>query len=56
MTFVACLAALEVVTTLWLVDDLRSNPAMVAYMVAGLIALPALLVAVAGRVARRAAG
>lgn len=47
--FVALLAATEVVTTLVLVDDLRTNPAMISYMLAGLILLPTCLLATARR-------
>jgi uncharacterized membrane protein YfcA len=39
--FVAILATLEVVTTVVLVDDLRSHPAMIAYLAIGLVVLPA---------------
>lgn len=41
--FVAFLATVEVVTTLLLVDELRSNAAMIGYMAAGLVLLPATL-------------
>jgi len=43
--FVACLATVEVATTLLLVDELRTNVAMIVYMLAGLVALPAALIA-----------
>jgi uncharacterized protein len=49
VSFVAVLAAVEVLTTLVLVDDLRSNPAMISYMLAGLILLPTCLLVLARR-------
>lgn len=52
VTFVAFLAAVEVITTVLLVDDLRSNAAMIAYMVAGLMLLPWALLALARQHAR----
>jgi len=47
--FVAVLAAVEVATTLVLVDELRSNGAMIAYMFVGLIVLPLGLIALSRR-------
>ena len=49
VTFVACLAALEVASTILLVEDLRSNGWMIAYMAVGLVALPSLLLFLARR-------
>jgi uncharacterized protein len=43
--FVGVLAAIEVATTLVLVDELRSNGAMMTYMAVGLVALPMALAA-----------
>ncbi|MEM9561592.1 MAG: TSUP family transporter [Actinomycetota bacterium] len=51
--FVALLAAVEVATTVVLVPELRSDPALLAYLVLGLLTLPALFVA-AARFRRRA--
>ncbi len=44
--FVAVLAAVEVVTTVLLVPELRTDPALMAYLGAGLILLPLVIVAV----------
>ena len=43
--FVAVLAAIEVVTTLVLVDEMRANGWLAAYLVAGIVVLPVALVA-----------
>lgn len=43
--FVAALAAIEVVTTAILVPELRTEPAMLVYLAAGLLLLPAIFVA-----------
>ncbi|MEM9609580.1 MAG: TSUP family transporter [Actinomycetota bacterium] len=45
--FVAALAAIEVLTTVVLVEELRTEPALVAYLAVGLVALPGLLIALA---------
>jgi len=45
--FVALLAAIEVVTTFLLVPELRTDPALLAYLVVGLLVLPLAFVAVA---------
>lgn len=47
--FVAVLAVVEVVTTVLLVGQLRRSPAMAAYLVVGVVAVPAMFVG-AGRV------
>ncbi len=52
--FVAVLAAVEVVTTLVLVDDLRSSPAMMTSMAVGLLVLPTSLLVLARRARSRA--
>jgi uncharacterized membrane protein YfcA len=44
--FVATLAAIEVASTMVLVDDLRSDPALIVYLAVGLVALPAAFIAV----------
>ncbi len=45
--FVALLATVEVATTFVLVPELRTEPALLAYLVAGLVLLPTALVALA---------
>ncbi len=52
--FVALLAAVEVATTVILVPELRSEPALLAYLVVGLLVLPMSFV-VAARLRRRSA-
>lgn len=47
--FVAVLAAVEVATTFILVPELRTSPALIVYLVAGLILLPAALIGLARR-------
>ena len=44
VVFVACLAAAEVLTTFVLVDELRTNGAMLAYLIIGLVAFPTSLI------------
>ena len=46
VAFVALLAAVEVITTVVLVPELRDEPALVAYLLVGLAALPAALILV----------
>ncbi len=45
--FVAMLAAVEVATTLILVDELRSDSALIAYLAAGLVVLPMVFIGLA---------
>ncbi|MGY9074343.1 MAG: TSUP family transporter [Acidimicrobiales bacterium] len=45
--FVALLAGIEVITTFILVSELRSDWALLAYLICGLVALPSLLIALA---------
>ena len=47
--FVAVLAAVEMVTTFVLVDELRSDPGLIAYVAGGLVVLPGAVVALARR-------
>lgn len=42
--FVAALAAIEVITTAVLVPELRTEPALIVYLLVGLVALPALFI------------
>jgi hypothetical protein len=44
VTFVAILAAVEVVTTFWLVDELRKDVLLFTYLVLGLTVVPTSLV------------
>ena len=52
--FVAVLAAVEVVTTVLLVREMRTNGWLVAYLVIGIVTLPLILVALGRRRAERA--
>jgi hypothetical protein len=47
--FVALLATVEVVTTVLLVDEIRRDGWLIAYLVIGLVTLPMLLIALARR-------
>jgi uncharacterized membrane protein YfcA len=47
--FVALLAAVEVMTTFILVPELRTSPALIAYLLLGLALLPAILIGLARR-------
>jgi hypothetical protein len=38
--FVSAVAGLEVITTVLLVDELHTDPALIAFFVIGLVALP----------------
>ena len=44
VVFVACLATIEVITTFVLVEELREDPALLAYLVGGLVVLPTSLI------------